>query len=87
MIQSMTREQPYPTSVSHGQVYTYYVSSPRYVQLVRLLSLELFIMEVQANKLNFCNLELILNKTGYSHIMESKKTIFHFLTWELVEKM
>ena len=41
--------------------------------LVFLLSLELFIMGVQANKLHFCYLELILNKTGYSHIMENKK--------------
>ena len=53
--------------------------------VVCLLSLELFILGVQANKLHFCNLELILNKTGYSHIMENKKK-FHFLTWEPVEK-
>ena len=50
-----------------------------------LLSLELFILGVQANKLHFCNLELILNQTGYSHIMENKQKI-HFLTWEPVEK-
>ena len=51
-----------------------------------LVSLELFILGVQANKLHFCNLELILNKTGYSHIMENKTKKFHFLTWEPVEK-
>ena len=41
-----------------------------------LLSLELFILGVQANKLHFCNLELILDKTGYSHITENKKISF-----------
>ena len=40
--------------------------------VVRLLSVELFILRVQANKLHFCNLELILNKTGY--IAKSWKT-------------
>ena len=44
------------------------------------------ILGVQANKLHFCNLELILNKTGYSHIMEHNKKI-HFSTWEPVEKI
>ena len=48
------------------------------VVIVCLLSLELFILGVQANKLQFCNLELILNKTGYSHIMESKNIFFSF---------
>ena len=47
---------------------------------------ELFILGVQANKLHFCDLEMILNKTGYSHIMENQKFFFHFSTWELVEK-
>ena len=47
-----------------------------YCNLARLLSLELFILGVQAKKLHFCNLELILNKTGYSHIMENKKKNF-----------
>ena len=51
-----------------------------------LLSVELFILGVQANKLHFCNLELILNKTGYIHIMENKTKKFQFLTWELVEQ-
>ena len=55
-------------------------------EIARLLSLELFILGVQAKKLYFCNLELILNKTGYSHIMENKKIFFHFLTWEPVGK-
>ena len=32
----------------------------------------------KANKLHFCNLELILNKTGYSHIMENKNIFFSF---------
>ena len=32
-----------------------------------------------------CAWELILNKTGYSHIMEDKKKFVNFLTWELVE--
>ena len=54
--------------------------------IARLLSLELFILGVQAKKLHFCNLELILNKTGYSHIMENKKKFFLFLTWEPVGK-
>ena len=43
-----------------------------------LLSLELFILGVQANKLHFCNLELILNQTGYSHIIENKHFFFIF---------
>ena len=47
-------------------------------QIVCLLSLELFILGVQANKLHFCYLELILNKTGYSHIMENKQIFFSF---------
>ena len=46
--------------------------------IVRLLSLELFILGVQANKLHFCNLELILNKTGYSHIVENHNFFFIF---------
>ena len=37
---------------------------------------ELFILGVQTNKLHFCNLELILNKTGYSHIVENKTKSF-----------
>ena len=52
--------------------------------VVRLLSLELFILGVQANKLHFCNLELLLNKTGYSHIMENKTknfSIFQHGNW------
>ena len=49
-----------------------------YELIARLLSLELFILGVQAKKLHFCNLELILNKTGYSHIMENKKIFFIF---------
>ena len=53
--------------------------------IVCLLSLELFILGVQATKLHFCNLKLILNKTGYSHVMENK-IVFHFLTWEPVEE-
>ena len=56
------------------------------VIIVCLLSVELFILGVQTNKLHFCNLELMLNKTGYSHIMKNKKKI-HFLTWELVGKI
>ena len=47
-------------------------------EIARLLSLELFILGVQAKKLHFCNLELILNKTGYRHIMENKKFFFSF---------
>ena len=43
-----------------------------------MLSVELLILGVQANKLHFCNLELILNKTGYSHIMENKQKIHFF---------
>ena len=50
----------------------------KHVFIVCLRSLELFILGVQANKLHFCNLELILNKTGYSHIMKNKKKIFIF---------
>ena len=46
--------------------------------LACLLSLELFILGVQAKKLHFCNLELILEKTGYSHIMKNKKIFFSF---------
>ena len=46
--------------------------------IARLLSLELFILGIQAKKLHFCNLELILNKTGYSHIMENKTKNFPF---------
>jgi hypothetical protein len=46
--------------------------------IVCLLSVELFILGVQANKLHFCNLEMILNKTGYSHTMENKKFFFSF---------
>ena len=48
------------------------------ILIVCLISLELFILGVQANKLHFCNLELILNKTGYSHIMENKNFFFSF---------
>ena len=54
-----------------------YIALATYI-LVRLLSLELFILGVQAKKLHFCNLELILNKTGYNHIMENKKKISFF---------
>ena len=53
-------------------------TTKRVVSLVCLISLELFILGVQANKLHFCNLELILNKTGYSHIMENKQNFFSF---------
>ena len=61
------------TSESYNRVFHI-----RYLVLVCLLSLELFILGVQANKLHFCNLELILNKNGYSHIMENKKIFFSF---------
>ena len=50
------------------------------MRVVHLLSVELFILGVQANQLHFCNLELILNKTEYSHIMENKNKNFHYLT-------
>ena len=53
-------------------------------RVVRLLNLELFILGIKTIKLHFCYLELILNKTGYSHITENN--FFHFLTWELIEK-
>ena len=56
----------------------YKVDNQSLASIVRLLSVELFILGVQANKLHFCNLELILNKTGYSHIMENKKNFFSF---------
>ena len=54
--------------------------------VVRLLNVELFILGVQANKLHIYNLELILNKTGYSHIMENQ-IFLHFLTWKIFKNI